>query len=119
MPTAVVPFCRASVIAIDPGATVTNGVSTYKTTLEFNKPDSRIKTGMSASVLITDQTHTGVLVIPQTAVVTKGSQEFVLTEAGNAKTQQTQIQTGILDLNGNVEVTSGLTQGQMVASFGN
>jgi HlyD family secretion protein len=114
------PF-GASVIAIDPGATVQNGVSTYKTTLEFNQLDGRIKTGMSANVLITDQTHTGVLIIPQTAVITKGNQEFVLTDpaAGNGKTQETQIQTGISDLNGNVEVTSGLTKGQMVASFGN
>jgi HlyD family secretion protein len=112
------PFA-ASVIAIDPGATVQNGVSMYKTTLEFSQSDDRIKTGMSANVVITDQTHTGGLVIPQTAVIKKGGQEFVLTDAGNGKTQETQIQTGILGLDGNVEVTSGLSEGQKVASFGN
>jgi multidrug efflux pump subunit AcrA (membrane-fusion protein) len=112
------PF-DASIIAIDPGATVKNGISTYKTTLEFNQQDDRVKTGMSANVVITDQTHAGVLVIPQTAVIKKGAQEFVLTDAGNGKTNQTQIQTGIYGLDGNAEVTSGLSEGQKVASFGN
>lgn len=112
------PF-SASVIAIDPGATVTQGVSTYKTTLEFDQQDDRIKTGMSANVIITDQTHAGALIIPQTAVIKKDNQEFVLTSAENGKTQNTQIQTGILGLDGNVEVTSGLSEGQKVASFGN
>lgn len=112
------PFA-ASVIAVDPGATILNGISTYKTTLEFNQSDDRVKTGMSANVVITDQTHSGVLSIPKTAIIKKGAQSFVLTDAGNGKTQQTQIQTGISDLSGNVEVTSGLSEGQRVATFGN
>jgi RND family efflux transporter MFP subunit len=112
------PF-GAGVIATDPGATVQNGISTYKTTLEFNNEDDRIKTGMSANVIISDQTHTGVLVIPQTAVITKGNQKFVLTKAQNGKTVTTQIQTGISGLDGNVEVTSGLSEGEEVAAFGN
>jgi HlyD family secretion protein len=113
-----VPF-PAGVIAIDPGATSQNGVSTYKTTLEFNQSDDRVKTGMNASAVITDQTHTGALVIPKTAVITEGDQKFVLTNLGNGKTAQTKIQTGISDLNGNIEVTSGLSEGQLVAVFGN
>jgi HlyD family secretion protein len=108
-----------TVINIDPSATMTNGISTYKTTLEFNSDDSRIKEGMNANAIIQDETHTNALVIPQTAVITKGNQEFVLTESADGKTSQTQIQTGITDLSGNVEVTSGLTQGQMIAAFGN
>ena len=112
------PFA-ATVIGIDPGATVQNGVSRYKTTLEFSQLDDRVKTGMSANVVITDQTHSGALVIPQTAVIQKNNQEFVLTKASGNKTQSTQIQTGISDLSGNVEVTSGLSEGQMIASFGN
>jgi HlyD family secretion protein len=111
------PF-DASVIAIDPGATVQNGISTYKTTLEFAQSDDRIKTGMSANIVIPDQTHSGVLVIPQTAVIKKNDQEFVL-EGSNGKTQEVQIQTGISGLDGNVEVTSGLNEGQRVAAFGN
>ena len=112
------PFA-ASVIAVDPGATIQNGISTYKTTLEFNQSDDRVKTGMSANVVITDQTHSGVLSVPKTAIIKKGDQSFVLTDAGNGKTTQTQIQTGISDLNGNVEVTSGLSEGQKIATFGN
>ncbi|MDR3642275.1 MAG: efflux RND transporter periplasmic adaptor subunit [Candidatus Doudnabacteria bacterium] len=112
------PF-NASVIAIDPGATVTNGVSAYKTTLEFAQLDDRIKTGMNANVLITDETRANALVIPQSAVITKGDQSFVLTPDQNGKVQETQIQTGISSLDGRIEVLSGLSEGQKIATFGN
>lgn len=109
----------AGVISIDPSATLTNGISTYKTTLEFNQNDDRIKEGMNANIVINDQTKQNALVIPQTAVIQKDGQDFVLTQSADGKTQETPIQTGIEDLNGNVEVTSGLSQGQMIAAFGN
>ncbi len=38
----------ATVIAIDPSSTVQNGINTYKTTLQFNQNDARIKEGMDA-----------------------------------------------------------------------
>ena len=109
----------ATVIDIDPSATVTNGISTYKTTLEFNQNDDRIKEGMDANVVIMDETHQNALVIPQTAVIQNNNQDFVLIDSTNGKTVETPIQTGISDLNGNVEVTSGLSNGQMIATFGN
>ena len=74
---------------------------------------------MDANVVITDSTHKNVLTIPATAIIKKDDQTFVLTDAGKGKTQQTQIQTGITSLDGMVEVTSGLSAGQKVASFGN
>jgi len=61
----------ATVISIDPSATQTQGVPTYKTILEFNNNDSRIKEGMNADVTIYDETHTGVLVVPSTAIIKK------------------------------------------------
>jgi RND family efflux transporter MFP subunit len=109
----------AGVILIDPAATVQNGVSTYKVTLQFNNTDDRIKAGMNANADITDQTHQNVLVIPQSAIITQNNQQFVLVDSGNGKTQQVQIQTGIVGLDGNVEVLSGLSSGQQVATFGN
>jgi HlyD family secretion protein len=109
----------ATVISIDPSATVTNGISTYKTTLQFDQNDERIKEGMNANIIITDQEHQNALVIPQTAVIQNNNQDFVLLDSGNGKIVETPIQTGISDLNGNIEVTSGLSAGQMIAAFGN
>lgn len=112
------PFA-ASVLAIDPGATVQRGISTYKTTLEFVQSDDRIKTGMDANVVITDQTHRAALVIPKTAVIQKTNQALVLTDGGSGQIVPTEIQTGITGLDGNIEVISGLSAGQKVAAFGN
>ncbi len=109
----------ATVVSIDPGATVTNGVSTYKVTLQFNNNDDRIKTGMNANVSIIDQTDRNALVIPSTAIIKKNNQTFVLADAGNGKIVQTQVQTGITGLGNIVEILSGLTEGQNVAYFGN
>ncbi|HVY68102.1 MAG TPA: efflux RND transporter periplasmic adaptor subunit [Patescibacteria group bacterium] len=112
------PFA-AAVINVDPAATVQNGVSTYKVTLQFAQLDDRIKAGMNANAIITDQTHTGSLIIPKTAIITKNNQTFVLVSSGGGRAQETEIQTGLSDLNGNVEVTGGLAAGQEVATFGN
>lgn len=108
----------ATVLSTDPAATVQNGISSYKTTLQFTNSDDRVKEGLGANVAITDQTKQNVLVVPQSAIIKNNNQDFVLVDAGNGKITQTQVQTGITDLDGNVEITSGLSQGQMVAYFG-
>lgn len=109
----------ANVISIDPAATIKNGVSTYKTTLEFNQNDDRIKTGMGGSVIISDQKHENVLSIPSSSIIKKSDQSFVLTDDGSGKIIQTTVKTGVSGLDGTVEILSGLSEGQKVAYFGN
>ena len=108
----------AMVIAVDPAETVSNGVSTYKITLQFDKEDERIKPGMTANVSIETAKRENALAVPERAVITKNSNNFVLVEKANASPEERQVQTGIRGLNGYMEILSGLQEGDRVIDFG-
>ena len=108
----------AKVLSVDPADTIKDGVNTYKTTLEFNQADDRIKEGMNANIIITGQTNQGSLVIPKNAIFTNAGKTYVLTQTNAKQTGLTAVQTGISSLDGNIEILSGLNEGQMVAYFG-
>lgn len=75
-------------------------------------PKGMLKPGMFAQVTLASTAHKGVLVIPQSALVTGNGQTSVyLINNGVVKIQP--IQTGLSD-GANVEVTGGLSEGQIV-----
>ena len=103
----------AKVVAIDPAETIKDGVSTYKTTLEFLSPDARIRSGMTASVVITTSTSPNALVVPRGAVYLKNGVETVqIMREGSVLDQQVHIRGG--SGLGNIEVLSGLQDGDTV-----
>lgn len=108
----------AHVVAVDPASTVQNGIAGYKVTLQFDTPDPRIKTGLTGNIAITTQQKTGVLRIPQNAIVKRGDQEFVMRKGTNGD-ELAPVQTGVLSTDGLVEITSGLTASDQIKSFGN
>lgn len=107
----------AHVIAVDPAATSQNGVNGYKVTLQFDGNDTRIKEGLTGNITITTQTKAAVLRIPESAVVKQGTQQFVMRRMGTTD-ELVPITTGIVDANGLVEVTSGLSEDDQIKSFG-
>lgn len=108
----------AKVIKIDPAETVIEGVATYKTTFQFNQEDARIKSGMTANIDISTDKRENVLVIPQRAVIARGTDKFVLVGNGTSNPDERQIQTGLRGSDGNVEVVSGLSAGERIAAVG-
>jgi len=110
------PF-DASVINIDPAATVINGSEAYKTTLQFNNDDDRIKAGMNANVKILTTKRDNAVAVPASAIITQGNDKFVLVEKNNSS-KQTKVETGIYGNNGYVEIISGIEKGDVVATFG-
>ncbi|MBU6447648.1 efflux RND transporter periplasmic adaptor subunit [Patescibacteria group bacterium] len=108
----------ATVASVDLSATQAGATSYYKAVLQFNNDDSRIKSGMAASVTIMDETHNAALVVPKSSIIQKQDGSYVILDDGNGKTEQRKVQTGISDQN-NIEITSGLNEGDRVAVFGN
>jgi HlyD family secretion protein len=109
----------ASVIGIDPAATMSGNISGYKVTLEFNREDDRIKEGLNANINISDDSHENALAIPSGDIITKNNQKFVLKDIGNGKTSQVEVQTGLTGLDGMVEITGGLNENDRVVNLGN
>jgi HlyD family secretion protein len=103
----------AIVISIDPAETIRDGVSTYKIKLQFRGDDSRIKSGMTASVTIVTFSKLNVIVIPGGVVFDKEGKKFVQVKI-NEKISDVEVVLGAISSLGQVEVVSGLEDGDMV-----
>lgn len=104
----------AKVITIDPAETVRDGVSTYKIKLEFSELDERIKSGMTANVAIVTFSKPNTLVIPKGVIYEKNGNKFVQVKRGKKNIEEVQITTGSVSTLGQVEVLSGISDGDEI-----
>jgi HlyD family secretion protein len=107
-----VPF-DVKVVSIDPAETIQDGVSTYRAVFEFNSQDPRIKSGMTANILITTQEKENVISVPQKIVINKDGQKFVKVKDGEGVVEKKVTTDGVSSL-GQIEITSGLKDGDVV-----
>jgi len=108
----------AQVTAIDPAETILEGVPTYKVTLVFTTPDSRIRSGMTSNLEILTHTRFGVLEIPYRAVTDTDGQKSVRLVNPDGKTFKTvPVTTGLKGSDGTIEIISGLKVGDAVVTY--
>ncbi len=108
----------ARAVKIDPAETFVEGVATYKTTFQFEKSDNRIKSGMTANIDISTDKRENVLVIPQRAIIFEGAEKFVMADNGASGFEKRKIEIGLRGIDGNVEVISGLEEGEKISATG-
>ena len=108
---------QGKVFYIDPAETIQGGVVDYLVKTSFNAPDARIKSGLTANLDINTQTDQNALILPQYAIIQNASGTYV-DILKNRKETQIPVTLGIRDQNGNVEILSGLTEGQQVVNVG-
>lgn len=106
-----------SVFYIAPAETNTTGVISYQVKIAFDKPDARLKSGLTANITIQAKQDNNVLILPQYAILQNDSGTFVETLAGKIATTSP-VTLGIQDQNGNVEILSGVTLGEQVINIG-
>ncbi len=98
---------------VDPGETIIEGVTTYKVTMQFDKEDARIRSGMTADIDILTAEKNGVIVIPQRAVIARNGDRFV-SLLFEKSVREVAVETGIRSFEGMVEITKGLSGGEEV-----
>jgi RND family efflux transporter MFP subunit len=103
----------ATVTFIDPAETIRDGVSTYKTKMVFNKPDDRIRSGMTANAVITTLEKPDTIVIPQ-SIIKHSDNTKTVDRLINGVSTETIIETGDSTSLGQVEVINGLSEGDVV-----
>ncbi|HVN26808.1 MAG TPA: efflux RND transporter periplasmic adaptor subunit [Candidatus Paceibacterota bacterium] len=108
---------NGKVFFIDPAQTVNSGVVDYKVKVSFDKADPRLKSGLTADLTIDTKTDNDVLILPQYAILQNDQGNFVET-LSNGKTTQVPVTLGVSDSQGNIEVTSGVTEGEQVVNVG-
>ncbi len=104
----------ATVISVDPAETIVDGVPTYKVTLEFTEENENIKSGLTANVDILTAKKENILNIPQRAIIRNNGDKIVKMLKGEKEIQEVKVSTGIRGSNGNIEILSGLNEGDKV-----
>ncbi len=101
------------IVRIDPVETVIQDVIFYKTEILINSEDERIKPGMTANVEIIINERKQVITVPEKAVLSDGDKKIVREQVAG-KVVNIPVQTGIRDIQGNIEILSGLKEGQEI-----
>ncbi len=125
-------FFNANIISIDPAETIKDGVSTYRTKIQFTDRDERIKSGMTANIDIETDRRQDVIFVPQSAYfLDKGVKKvYVLKDDSCTKNIQAgscdklfnnkseldivEIKTGEINNTGDIEIVSGLNLNQTI-----
>ena len=110
---------QAKVIQMDPAETLIEGLTTYKTILQFTDQQKDIdpKPGMTANIDILTAQRENVLTIPQRAITIENNKSFVQIIANDLSHQQVAIEAGLKGSYGNIEIISGLKEGDKVVVF--
>jgi HlyD family secretion protein len=107
----------ATVTKLDPAPTTKDDVTGYKATFQLDKPDARIKPGLTANANVLTQERDA-LAVPDRSVLQKGDHYTVLVKNGDDVKEQ-EVSIGIRGSDGWWEITSGLNAGDQVVDFGN
>jgi len=104
---------------INPAETIVDGVPVYEGTVLFTDKDSRIRSGMTATVTIKIGEKNGVLAVPGSYIrEDKVARKFfvdVVNPEDNKKTSEREVKEGIRGSDGMTEITSGLSAGEIVS----
>jgi len=104
------------VIEIEPSATIIQGVVYYRVKTSLDGEVSKIKPGMTANVTIISERKENVLIIPQRAVIERSGKKFVRVPSGDTF-EEIEVQTGLKGSGGEIEIISGLEEGDKVITF--
>jgi RND family efflux transporter MFP subunit len=109
---------NATVISVNLSADKTNGVNSYHVVLAFDDNDPRFKAGLTANIAFLTGVADGVLAVPERSIITTGDQKSVLLINGSGVSETRPVTVGVYNDNGFVQILSGLSEGDKVASFG-
>jgi RND family efflux transporter MFP subunit len=102
-----------TIVKIDPVETIVQDVVFYKAEVVIDSEDERIRPGMTANVEIVLREAKGALTVPDKSIQTDNGRKYVRILQGE-KVKNIDVEAGIRDLQGNVEIKKGLVEGQEI-----
>jgi HlyD family secretion protein len=96
--------------------TIIDGVSAYKTTLQFQTNDKKILPGLTANVKILTDKRENVLFVPSRSIISKEGKKFVLYLEKDNTSKEISVVIGLRGSNGRTEILSGISESDRVVS---
>jgi HlyD family secretion protein len=104
----------AEITAIDPASVTVEGVPTYKVTLHLTQASEKLRPGFTANVTVQTAQKENVLTLPRRALIRRNNNYFVRVMTGPTTTREQPVTIGLTGLDGEVEITSGLSGGEQI-----
>ncbi|MEK7181212.1 MAG: efflux RND transporter periplasmic adaptor subunit [Patescibacteria group bacterium] len=103
------------VFYIDPAETLVNGVVNFKVKISFDKPDSRLKSGLTTNLIIQTASEPNALILPIYTITEKDSGTFAM-KLENDELKETPVTVGMKDAKGSAQILSGVAEGDKVVN---
>jgi HlyD family secretion protein len=109
---------QSKVLTVNPASTLVSGVVNYKVTGSLDEIPG-IKPGMTSNMTILVAEKPAVIVAPSASVINQNGKKFVrvVSDPKTKAYSQIEVATGLEADGGDVEIVSGLTEGQEVVTF--
>jgi len=107
---------QATVSKIESVETVIDGVITYDVVFDFTEQDERLRSGMTADLVVLVEQKENVLAGPQRAIYGERGQRAVDVVRGET-TEKVMVETGLRSSDGLIEIVGGLKEGDEVVTF--
>lgn len=104
----------AVVLKKDLSETIIDGVSTYKTTLQFEERSEKILPGLTANIDILAEKKGNVLYIPSRNIFSENGKKMVRRLNADNTTEEVEVTTGLRGSDGRTEIISGLAENERV-----
>lgn len=104
----------ARIIKIDPAEKIIEGVPTYKITLQFEKSDPRVKSGLTANIDILTDKRENIIVVPQRAIIYQDDSQFIRILKDDNVVREIEAKLGLRGSNGKIEILSGVKEGDEI-----
>ncbi len=106
-----------TVSQVDKAETVIDGVVNYGIKILLEGTHDELKSGLTVNVAIKTDIKEHVLVVPQFAIIEKDEGSFVM-KIEKDEQKEVPVKIGVRGNDGNVEIISGLKEGDIVANVG-
>ena len=106
---------QGEITAISQAETYVDGVPVYQTNVTFTEPDDRIRSGLSATVMIMTESRDDVLAVPSEYIDRDEDGRFVNVVVGEDETERRDVTIGLRGSDGFIEIIEGLSAGETVA----
>jgi HlyD family secretion protein len=102
-----------TITSISPAADTSSGIATYRARIDFTDSDARVFVGMTANASIVVEERNDILVVPNSALLPKGTGRVVQIKGADGQITEIDVTTGLSDGIFS-EVLSGLEEGQEI-----
>lgn len=109
---------KSKVVTVNPASTIVSGVVNYKVTGSLENI-SEVKPGMTSNMTILVDQKAAALTIPASSIINKNNLKYVrlVQDPKNKTYNEVLVTTGLEADGGEVEILSGLTEGQEVVTY--